>query len=242
MYRGPLIEGEWLVAAARTPAGELIWTAGFYGGSSPAQCGPVMFIELAFSAALTEKFAGAALVDMNGRLVGMLVRCGGRLAAMPADEVSRARLVLAPPEEILEKEYNVRLEPMTDALRAHFGGVTGDYIVERAGSAGQLLPGDIVTVEEGRLLVQRGKRTITIDTAADKQRYRGMDLDQRLRVVNVASGSPAAAAGIEAGDLIVSAGASQETRRAAILKLLAAAEPVYVVWQHGDIRRGALLQ
>ena len=236
VYRGPLSENGWLIAAARTAEGRTIWTAGMFGGTVPADCAGFAFNEVKFGAPLTEHFAGAALIDLDNRVVGIVVRCEGRLAAMSADAVSRA--LAAPPEPPgawLARLFGIRTETVAEGLR----------VVEvSAGSPPGFRPGDVIPVlplePPAALEVLRDGRSIKVRLPG-LSRARGMALETirgGLRVRSVETGSAAERVGIEPGDVLVSAGTSAVTSTAAILKVLAEPGPEWIVYERAGNRRG----
>jgi hypothetical protein len=249
VYRGRLPDNDWLTAVARTADGQTIWTAGMYGGIAPADCAGFGFQELKIATPLTDAFAGAAVVDLDNRVVGIVVRCAGRLAAMSADAVSRA---LAghdrPPGAWLSRLFGVRTERLDERLALVFETSEGMLVTEvPADGPADIQPGDIILSlppeAVPQLEVLRAGRTVTV-RLPPLTAVRGMILEsvrRALFVRSVESTSGAGRAGIRAGDVLVSAGYPPATRATAVLDVLAQPGDQWVVYEREGSRRGVLL-
>jgi S1-C subfamily serine protease len=247
VYRGGVPEGDWLVAIARTADGRTIWTAGMFGGVVPAQCAGLAFQELKLSTPLTDAFAGAALVDLDARVVGIVVRCDNQLVAVSADAVSRALASPPRPVDWLRERHGVIAEPLDERAREHFGVPEGLLLTEVPAesplTAGDIIPAPPAEPAEALDILRNG-RTISV-RLPEVTVLRGMSLEHArgsLRVRHVAPASAARRAGVRAGDVLLSAGTPPVRARAAIIALLSRPGEAHVVFQRDGNRRGVLLQ
>ena len=226
-------QGEWLAVAARTASGGLVWSAGIYGGERTVRCGDSSLQEIVTGVPLTEAFAGAAVVDLDSRVAGLVVRCGERLAAIGVSAFSAA-LAAARPVREWERLHGVETNPLDQALRTALGAPQGEIVVAvPVGGATGLRPGDVLLDtepgEDGAVSVLRSGRRIRVRIPAPV-RTRGLVVSGS-RVTVVEPESAAARAGVQPGDTL-----PRESLRA-----LAAEGPVFVEWEREGMRRGALL-
>lgn len=109
--------------------------------------------EVRVTLALARSMVGGGLFDLDGRLLGMILPCGGGLAAIVpevVDEWLRANTTAA---SRLLARYGAVFEPLTAAESSFFGVTAGVMVRElRAGRAGALAglrPGDVVAAVDG---------------------------------------------------------------------------------------------
>ena len=146
-----LFSGEWLVAVARRPHEGYTFAPGTYGGSSPAFCGEFEFREIITNLNLAESMLGGGLFDLDRNLVGIIIRCGGRITAMAADDVGVALELAGSTPSQLAARYGFRIDTRTDGDETGSSGedstqtlvVTEVWRGSAADRAG-LLPFDVI--------------------------------------------------------------------------------------------------
>jgi len=148
-----LVAGQWLVAVWRGSSG-LVFLPGHHAETRPSRCGSLFVRELVTGLELAAPTAGAGLFDLDGALVGLVLPCDGRLAALTPESVA---LALAHGQSLdgrLRTLYGVRLEPLDAALRRHLSVESGALVAEVwTGSAGEragLRPGDVIVAFDER--------------------------------------------------------------------------------------------
>ena len=156
---GTLFPGDWLVAVARQADGRYSFAPGIYGGLAASSCGEFEFPEITWNISLGEGMLGGGLFDLDGYLVGMVIQCGDRYAAMAANRIGGAIQDARSFDSQLLERYGFRIErgaasPAEDSpggADTPAGGVrvsevwTGD-VADRAG----MLPGDFIVSLDGR--------------------------------------------------------------------------------------------
>jgi S1-C subfamily serine protease len=263
----------WLVAVGRRADGQVVSATGLVGGRAGTRCAGRDVETYVVSAPLPDPLAGAGLFALDGRLLGLVARCGDRLAALPARELIRLHAESESAAERLRAAYGLGLEPVDGLTRAYFrvdsgavvtavrrgspadaaGLQAGDVIAfaggaPRPGNLEALLaaPGDTLTV-----IRLRGRPTgavrLSRDTAAVPDGA-GIDVTppRGVPVAAVAPGSPAASAGLRAGDRLLRVGAAAVRTPADARRLLSAAgapgaAPTFVVFERDSVERGVLL-
>ena len=154
-----LVPGDWLIAIARLPNGRYSFAPGIYGGLASSSCGEFQFPEITWSISLSDGMLGGGLFDLDGNLVGMVIQCGDRYAAMAADRIGAAIQEAHSLDSQLLERYGFRVgrgaggsnEGSSGPAATTSGGVqvtevwTGD-VADRAG----MLPGDFIVSLDGR--------------------------------------------------------------------------------------------
>jgi S1-C subfamily serine protease len=224
----------WVLVVGKRENGSTVSTPAFAAGSGMVNCGDRPYEQLLLGLTLQREFAGAAVFDFSGRLLGLVVHCQGSLIAATVREVSNVLRENAsvPPSwsafgfaitslDSIAREY-LRRDAGALVTRVRSGGVA---------YSGGLRPGDvIVSAGTNNLSSDDDVRRLASDTAIDSLtilRPRGNALI-RLRIVlgsgaaspagltlasgersgvavtNVQAGTAAAAAGIRTGDVLLS--------------------------------------
>jgi serine protease Do len=142
------LQGEWALVVARRPDGGFVSTAGVVGGRLLGTCAERDVSEYVIGTPLLDGFAGAGIFDLAGRVVGIVARCGHRLAALPTSEVTR--LLVAPDSlgTASSSRFGFAVEPLSAAARRYFRidsgllvtAVTDGSPADRAG----WVPGDVI--------------------------------------------------------------------------------------------------
>lgn len=109
---GRLANGDWIFIVARRPDGELISRTGLFGGQTSATCGEFQYQELGSNVPLNAGLAGGGVFDLEGRLLGMVVRCADRYTAFSVDDIARALSMGGSLEGRLRWRYGLRVYPV----------------------------------------------------------------------------------------------------------------------------------
>ena len=155
---------EWVLVVGRTPSGAVVSTAGILGGRTTARCGDLQLAEYVVSAALHDGFAGAGLFDLAGRMIGLIVRCGGRTVATPVREVTRVLADTGASATRVWDLYGLAAAPLDDRAREYFGSDSGVLVTSiRRGTpadAADLRPGDLLLAIDGRSVTSPGELAV----------------------------------------------------------------------------------
>jgi serine protease Do len=211
--------------------------------------------------------AGGGLFDLEGRLLGVVLPCADRMAAVTADAVERIRTSLQATDENadLAMRYGLGLSPLDENEARYFGRAEGLLVREvwdgsfaaRAGVA----PGDVVVAigdrpidsagaflsaapESAPITIRRGRTTMRLPIAPQAGAL-GLQLTPgtSLRVDRVFEGSTAAAAGLQEGDRLLRVDSAAADDEAATRRRLARVDaPHWLEVQRGRRRIGMLLR
>ena len=160
--RAPLLvpsdsmRGEWAVIVARRSDGGMVSAVSVVGGRLTTTCGGQPVREYVITTPSHDAFAGGALFDLSGRAVGMVIRCGSRLAALPAGEIARLLAATDSLGVTVHQRFGFTARAMDDATRRYFGADSGRLVVAvvdgtPAARAGWQ-PGDIIVQIDGARL------------------------------------------------------------------------------------------
>ncbi len=143
-----LAPGSWVVQVAAEADGGHYYAPGVLGGLAADDCEEFRVWTIRTNIPLGESALGGGLFDMDGRLVGVVVRCGGAYTAVTPEGVDK---ILAAAREIsgqLLRRYGFRVEPLDEETGKYFRTMRGLLVTEvwnggcaeRAG----LMPGDVI--------------------------------------------------------------------------------------------------
>ena len=152
-----LLAGDWLVAVARRGDGSYTFAPGIYGGSSPMVCGEFSFREITYNANLGETMLGGGLFDLDGHLLGVVVRCEDRLTVMASADIPEALEQAAAFGAQLTARYGFRVEPAAireDSERPVQGVEVTEVWVGKAADRAGIRPGDRLTALDGTQVEQ----------------------------------------------------------------------------------------
>jgi S1-C subfamily serine protease len=144
--------GDWLVAVAKQENGSHTFAPGIYGGSSPITCGESNFQEIAYTVNFSELMLGGGLFDLNGFLVGIIVRCNNRLTAIAASDVPAELKKIESFESQLLTRYGFRVDVLAvleNANNSWQGAKVTEVWVGRAADLAGIRPGDHITEFNG---------------------------------------------------------------------------------------------
>ncbi len=276
----PAQPGASVIAVWRTAPGRVFAPATFIDAVA-APCGDRPSREVRTTLALTSAMAGGGLFDLDGGLLGVILPCGDRHAAVVPDVIDGLFLTAESFESRLGARYGLVVEALTapEAAAAQVDSgvnVTALRIGGPAAAAG-LRPGDLVVgldgaavtrvedlrplvmptpVQEAVLSIRRESAALAV-TVADGQATPAASAPLAggsagvvwasprpgFLVEAVQSGSPAAAAGLQAGDRVVRLGSREpqdldQVRRALEVR---AGTAIFVEFERDGYRRGTLV-
>ena len=141
--------GMWVLLMTRQEDGSTGYSPGFFSSISTTQCGDLTVKEIVSSIPLDTSKLGGGLFDLEGHFLGMIIRCGERLAAFSTASLHSLLQMASRPEGRLLQNYGIRLSDLDSRTSVHFQTAEGVLVgevwkgspAERAG----LVPGDIVT-------------------------------------------------------------------------------------------------
>jgi S1-C subfamily serine protease len=151
---GDSVRNDWVLVVGRTERGTLLSMAGSLGGRTRARCGARVADELLLDVPLQDHLAGAGLFDLSGSLIGMVVRCGERMAAIPARQITAllAGDSLIPSPQI----FGLSLDSLDTVARRYFGTNSGALVTavrqDTPAHAAGLRPGDVLLAMDGQPL------------------------------------------------------------------------------------------
>lgn len=188
-----LQQGAWILQVTSQQDGSHLFARGIYGGIGSARCGEFDVETVETSLPLTEAALGGGLFDMDGNLLGVLLRCGDRVSAVTPEGVDA---ILAEANTFggqLARRYGLRVEALTDETRRYFEAETGVLVTRifrgMPADAAGLVPGDVIqalddnpinTVDDlarlvlpvayptFHLYVKRGRRSLRLDLMASE--------------------------------------------------------------------------
>ena len=257
--------GSWVVLVTRRRDGQRQFAPGVYSGVSQGACGDFAYREIQTTVPLSPAMLGGGIFDMDGGLLGVALGCGEHVTAIAGGDVARALTRASAPERRLLERAGLRAAPLDEAERAYFGAEEGLLVSEVvrgsvADGAG-LLPGDILTAVDGQPVRSAADLAPLENTAAGELTVLRARRTRQLKwgaapapagilvataepgyvVETLTPESPAARAGIRAGDHLLRVNGRAPASRPGLLRLLAVGKPSYVVLQRGPREMGVLL-
>ncbi len=192
-----LFSGEWLVAVARRPGEGYTFAPGTYGGASAASCGEFEFREIITNLNLAESMLGGGLFDLDRNLVGIIIRCGGRITAMAADDVGVALELAGSTASQLVARYGFRIDTQTEGDETGSTEDAGQTLVVTevwSGSAADragLLPFDVIRELDGEPVRNEDDLASLLDPETGAARELGIRRGSRTRTLSLeANGKP----------------------------------------------------
>ncbi len=111
----PSAAGDWVVAVWRTSQGP-VWDPGHFRQRRPIPCGDIRLDELVTSLVLGPEMLGGGLFDLENALVGPILQCGDRLAAVSVDSVRAALDRERAPDRRAQNKLGLTLAQTTPAM------------------------------------------------------------------------------------------------------------------------------
>jgi S1-C subfamily serine protease len=175
--------GDWVLAVAADGPARTRLAQGLFENSAKVLCSGREYQELQTSAPVDHRFAGGGLFDLDGNLLGPIIRCGDRFVAVSADSFAAVYSTPVPTIDRIEQYWGFRVLPTAPQKRTTALTVAVVWGGGAAYSAG-LQPGDVILSIAGRasetendlgdvllashlpaavaLSVQRGNRIMTL--------------------------------------------------------------------------------
>jgi len=148
------VRRDWVLVVGRRADGQIVSTAGLAGGRVTSQCAGHDVEEYVLGAPLSDALAGAGLFNLEGEVLGLVVRCGSRLVALPAPDVTRLLAGGSGPADALGTRFGLAIAPPVGSTRAYVGSDSGLLVtvVRRGGpaDAAGLRVGDVIVAVNGR--------------------------------------------------------------------------------------------
>jgi S1-C subfamily serine protease len=111
-------------------------------------CGVLPAQEVVTTVPFSARMAGAGLFDLGGSLVGVVLPCDDRLAALAPETVDAMLLEAATLEGRLRELFGMQVERLAQAEAAHVGIEAGALVravwTDGAADRSGLLPGDVI--------------------------------------------------------------------------------------------------
>lgn len=143
-----LTPGSWIVQVAAKPDGGYYHAPGNFGGLAADDCGDFRVWTVKTNLPLGESALGGGLFDMDGKLLGVVLRCGDVYSAVAPEGVDKILTAAQGLAGQVLRRYGFRAEPLDEQARKYFHTDRGLLVTEvwtgrRAAAAG-LAPGDII--------------------------------------------------------------------------------------------------
>lgn len=143
---------DWALVVGRRQDGGIISSSGIGGGTIRSECAGRSVDEYLLGARLHPALAGAGVFNFRGRLVGLVVQCGRRVAAVASSSFPRL-LARQSEDEELHGPFGLLLAPLDSSTRKFFGADSGMLVtaIATGGLASQkgLRPGDVIVAVDG---------------------------------------------------------------------------------------------
>jgi S1-C subfamily serine protease len=230
--------GERVVVVAGSGQAEPFWMDVVIAGVARVPCGESAVEEVVIPAVLPPQFSSGAIFNVDGQLLGLASRCGGRDVLVTPE--SYVRIANRKPNLFERAGIRVRREPAglrvvalrQDSAFASAGVQTGDLIIQ-VNSAPVENEDQLALGAE--LRVSRSGRALTVRTheAASPAGVQWNRESRAPQVAAVTPESPAANIGLRPGDAVLRVNGRPERSRSTIESLLLKSSPQIVVLRNG---------
>lgn len=158
------VRRDWLLVVGRDALGGVISTAGLSGGRTRADCAGRPVETYVLGAPLDRALAGAGVFNLDGEALGLVVRCGERVAAIPAREVTRLLAAGGLEPDPARTPLGLAVTSLDGPGRGALAAAANDSglfvtAVRRGGAA------DVAGLRVGDVLLAVGGRPATADVA-----------------------------------------------------------------------------
>jgi S1-C subfamily serine protease len=259
------VQGSWLLLITDGHSRPSLLSPGIFSGRAEVACGPFIHEQLQTTIPLTSSTLGAAVFDLSGGLQGMVVRCDEGDSIIGIPDLQQALSQASSQSSVLLGMYGMRLiagatPPNTAGQNPVIGEVWTAWPADDAG----LQPEDSVlsvddhpiqTIQDTvaaltapnatshRLRLRRGRRTLSANLQAahspSPDMTAGAAVDTQaagVRLLQVASGSSAAEAGVRPGDVVLQlndAPATETLVQNSIARFRVPSPTSIIVWRPG---------
>ena len=144
--------GDWVVAVWRTAEGR-VFASGTFEEAAPVSCGELASREVLSTIVLTRSMAGGALFTLDGNLLGLVLPCSDRYAAIVPDMVDVMLREAASFSGRLLARYGIGVRSIDEGeaklLKGSAGALVLEVWIDHAGDNSGLRPGDIIVSLNG---------------------------------------------------------------------------------------------
>lgn len=197
----PPAPGDWVLAVWR-PEGQPAFAAGNFHQYESVTCGAVTAEALESSLSLTGVMVGGGLFNLDGELLGVILPCQERIAAIAVSSVEAILASAGAVDERLRGRYGLVAAPLSreeaDFFKRADGLVVREVWRDSAAEAAGLRPGDIITASAGTP-VSEVDDLRTLATASDGPLEVKVRRGAQALGMNLAAAQAAGATGREAG-------------------------------------------
>ncbi len=245
----------WVLIVGRSSKDEPLWTAAMQGVKETAICNDVTYQQLVLNVTLDRSFAGAGAFDLDGRLAGIVMPCGGALHVVSIGSVPDLLAKSTDPDRAFTEKFGFRAAPLPHDWQDLYPRLRGLIITEvwlgRWADRNGLLPGDLILTEEQALLstnmgselkvVRSGRPGFIwakVDSADNGTGIAVLPAPSPLPQLLVFHGTAAERAGLRSGDHLVSILGQRNASISILSKMLAtpSGNPVRIVYERGKKR------
>jgi S1-C subfamily serine protease len=139
--------GDWVLAIWQGVERRAV-VPGNYVGTTAVNCGGLPAQEVVTTVPLSARMAGAGLFDLGGSLIGIVLPCDDRLAAITPETVDAMLIEAGTLEGRLRDLFGMQIERLAQAEAAHVGVESGALVrtIWTGGAADRsgLRPGDVI--------------------------------------------------------------------------------------------------
>ncbi len=259
--------GTWVLQVARKSDGSVAFAPATFSGTAPATCAETPFREVRLSAPIPDGMTGGGVFDMDGGLLAVIVRCGGRETAMSVSDVEAVVRAGEGAAAAVLRNFGIRVGPAgpdIPAIAAQKGALVSETRIGWPGDRSGLTPGDVVVGCDGtpvelpdvlytllladpasphNLEVRRGRRLVRLTLAAGEPR--GVEFERPPRgfvAAAIPPGTRAWRAGLREGDRVIGIDHRRPQTQATVERALAeTAAPSYMVVERGGRNLGLVI-
>jgi len=260
------IQGSWLLLVTDGVNRPALVSPGVFSGLTDAHCGPFLRRQLQTTIPLTATTIGAGVFDLSGNLQGIVAQCDDSISILGIADIQRAladadsatllvrygmRLssTVSPPGATATTPNNVLVGELWTGWPADTAGLqAGDALLSINGQNVATIDQTVAALSaQGaasfRLRVRRAQRIFFAEmkpiqlAAPDAAPQNALELEPNgMRLLHVASGSSAAAAGIRPDDIVLRVGdlpATSERVNGVLGSYRVSAPVSAVIWRPG---------
>ncbi len=264
--------GAWAVAVWRTPSRQPSYASGQFLGIEQIMCGEDTIAAVRTNILLDAAMEGGGLFDIEGGLMGLIVRCDDHFAALDVEAVAELFASEQTIETRLLARHGVRLAPLSEPVQKLLNAQRGLLVTTvwrgyPAHAAG-IRPGDVVTGLDGEpvegleslepallpvsrelldLNIRRWGRAASVKLAARGVQRSPADVawstsDDGLKLESIGPASRIARAGGMPGDRLLQVNQSRPSNPDEASLALAADEASFIVLARGERMWGRLIE
>jgi len=264
--------GAWAVAVWRTPGRQLSYSSGQFLGTETIMCGEKTIGSVRTNLSLDAAMLGGGLFDIEGGLMGLIVRCDDHLAALDVESVEGLFAQEQTLETRLIARHGIRLAPLTESAQRLLNAQRGMLVTTvwrgYPGHSAGLRPGDVVTALDGDpveslesletallpvarelldLNIRRWGRAISVKLAARGSQRSPADVgwstsEDGLKLGTIGAASLIARAGGMPGDRLLQVNQARPADPSEASRALASDQASFIVLGRGERIWGKLIE